>query len=145
MYDINNKDILSKFVEDFKRVQQGGFKKAEVQELTDGVWWDWFCRDTSLPRKTEKLGVKVCIIAKSPKINPNTMYVFFKNNSSFPGGLYDDFRICDRKTQNVIYTISPAMPLRNGKKVASVSGSENKFKEPLVEGSWEDVKKFFKV
>lgn len=143
MYDINNNDILSKFVEDFKRVQKDGFKKAELQELTNGVWWDWFCRDTSLPNKTIKLGIKVCSIAKSPRINPNTMYVFFKNNSIFCGGLYDDFRICSRKDKEVIYNICPNSPRARGK--AQVFGKENKFKDPLVEGTWADVKKYFKV
>ena len=143
MYDIS-KDTLSKFVEDFKRVQQGGFKKGELQDLTDGVWWDWFCRDSSLPNKTTKLGVKVCAIAKSPKINPNTSYVFFKNNAPMSGGTYDDFRICDRKTKDVLYNVCPKQPAGRGGK-ATVHGPENKFKEPLAEGTWEDIKKYFKV
>ena len=45
------------------------------------------------------------------------------------GPLYDDFRICDLETGNVIYTVVPSY---NGQ--SEVWGSANDFKEPLFEG-----------
>lgn len=105
-------------------------------------WYDWFCNESSLPNKTKVLGKKVKQIAESPKINKETMYVWFKNNCPLNGPLYDDFRFADIKTGNVQYTISPRSG-HTGK--AEVWGRENDFECPLVEGKWKDIKEFFGV
>ena len=90
-------------------------------------FYDWFCKDSSL--KNNK------------RFDPNTTYVFFKNNCPCNGGLYDDFRICDIETGSVLYTVTPRDPHEKGK--ASVWSYENDFEEPLIIGSWVEVKKFF--
>ena len=56
--------------------------------------------------------------------------------------MYDDFRICDRETDDVKYTISPKDTHQNG--LASVYGRDNNFLTPLALGTWNDVKNFFK-
>lgn len=106
-------------------------------------WYDWFCRDTSLRNKTIKLTKKLKSILKSSKINQDTMYVFFKNNCPFYGSLYDDFRICDIATGDVIFTIVPACGHDNSRGKAYVYGRENDFAAPLAYGTWKDVKNFF--
>lgn len=111
----------------------------------DAGWYDWFCRDTSLAAKTQKLGKKVLQLMKSSKIDIEKNYVFFKNNCPMNGSLYDDFRICDMETGNVIYTITPSCGHNSNKGTAEVWGPENSFFEPLVSGSWKDVKTFFEV
>lgn len=108
-------------------------------------WYDWFCRDTSLAAKTQKLGKKVVQLMNSEKIDVEKNYVFFKNNCPMRGSLYDDFRICDIETGNVLYTITPSCGHTVNKGVAEVWGRENDFKEPLVSGTWKDVKAFFGV
>lgn len=103
-------------------------------------FYDWFCKDSSLKNKAKTLVGRLQTILKNNKrFNPNTTYVFFKNNCS--NKLYDDFRICNIKTGEVLYTVTPRDPHENGK--ASIWSCENKFKEPLVIGSWTDIKKFF--
>ena len=57
------------------------------------------------------------------------------------GGLYDDFRICDIKSGEVIYTITP----RDNHGKATVWGRENNFDEPLAEGTWNHVTTFFGI
>ena len=118
-------------------------KDREIQ--VEAGWYDWFCKDTSLAHKTRILGKKVIQISKSSKINLDTMYVFFKNNCPMNGSLYDDFRICDLETGDVIYTITPSEGYTRTKGQASVWGKENDFKESLVQGTWKDVKKFFDI
>lgn len=108
-------------------------------------WYDWFCRDTSLAAKTQKLGKKVIQLMNSEKIDVEKNYVFFKNNCPGWGSLYDDFRICDIETGDVLYTITPASGHTSDKGRASVWGKENNFAFPLVEGNWRDVKAFFGV
>lgn len=109
-------------------------------EKRHGAWYDWFCKDTALPAKTEKLTTKLAQIANSPRINQDTMYVFFKNNCPMNGPLYDDFRVCDIASGDVIFTITPRCG-HSGK--AEVWGKLNDFKEPIIQGSWIDVKNFF--
>ena len=123
----------------------GEFQDTDVRTQCKAGWYDWFCKDSSLSAKTEKLGRKVLQIARSTKFNNDKVYVFFKNNCPLEGTLYDDFRICDIDTGDVIYTITPANGHKSDKGKANVWGRENTFEEPLVEGTWDDVKKFFGV
>lgn len=111
----------------------------------NNAWYDWFCNDKALPAKTVKLVNKLKRVVKSEKIDIDNNYVFFKNNCPCEGTLYDDFRICDLKTGEVIYTITPRSghTSMNGK--GTVWGKENNFNAPLIEGTWNDIKAFFDV
>jgi hypothetical protein len=132
-------------IEWIKKFDAGEYSDPGFDTQIKAGWYDWFCHDRSLRSKTYKLAPKVKKIAKSPKVNVERTYVFFKNNCPVHGSLYDDFRICDMETGDVIFTIVPRTghKVKNG--VAEVWGRENGFKGPLVEGTWEDVKKFFGV
>ena len=104
-------------------------------------FWDWFCSDKALAGKSRKLCGNVCVITKlTKKFDPKKVYVWFKNNCPCSGSLYDDLRISDLETHDVLYTIVPHDG-RTG--LSEVWGSENDFSKPLVEGTWEDVKQFF--
>ena len=105
-------------------------------------FYDWFCKDSSLKNRAKTLVGRIQTILKNNKrFNPNTTYVLFKNNCLCCGGLYDDFRICDIETGRVLYTVTPRDPHEKSK--ASIWSYENNFKEPLIVGSWIEVKKFF--
>jgi len=127
------------------RFLRGDFDRSDCKTQIEAGWHDWFCRDTSLEAKTRKLGNKVLQLMKSTKIDTEKNYVFFKNNCPMRGSLYDDFRVCDMESGDVIYTITPSCGHTVNKGVAEVWGRENEFKEPLVSGSWKDVKAFFGV
>lgn len=116
------------------------------------AWFDWFCKDHSLPGRTKRIMPKLRAVLMANgvgcRFDPRTSYVIFKNNCPVNGELYDDFRICDIKTGDVLYTVTP----RSGHKVnegqASVWGEFDSFGghdkiEPLIEGSWKDVLAFF--
>lgn len=135
---ININDFAVKFL-------NGSFDSPDVKTQAEAGWYDWFCRDTSLPAKTEKLGKKVVQLMRSGKIDCEKNYVFFKNNCPMVGSLYDDLRICDMETGNVIYTVIPSCGHESSKGEAQVWGEENDFDGPLVSGSWKDVKQFFGV
>ena len=120
----------------------GKFLSSNVHTQIRAGWYDWFCRDTSLAKKTEKLGPMVTRVAASSKIDIDKSYVFFKNNCPMNGPLYDDFRICDLDTGDVQYTVIPRSG-HSGK--AEVWGAENKFDGPIVKGTMRDVYKFFGV
>lgn len=107
------------------------------------LWYDWFCRETSLKRKGEALLKKLKAIASSNKFDNDKCYVFFKNNCPCYGSLYDDFRICDKETGDVLYCVVPKSGFKRDEGRAQVYGVDNDFKEPLVEGTWRDVKAWF--
>jgi len=116
------------------------FDSKNVGVQCDAGWYDWFCNDQSLLGRLKRMAPKVIKISKSKNLDPNSTYVWFKNNCPCRGGLYDDFRFADAKTGNTLYTISPD---NNGQ--SEVWGYENDFEKPLVEGSWKDVLLFFEV
>ena len=107
------------------------------------LWYDWFCRETSLKRKGEALLKKLKVIASSSKFDNDKCYVFFKNNCPCVGNLYDDFRICDKETGDVLYCVIPKSGFKRDEGRAQVYGVDNDFREPLVEGTWRDVKAWF--
>ena len=102
-------------------------------------FYDWFCKDSSLKNKAKVLFAKLKSVVRSGKFDPTKTYVFFRNNCPCSGKLYDDFRICDLATGHVLYTVSPS----NGRGKAEVWGVDNDFEDPLVEGTWREVKMWF--
>lgn len=127
------------------RFLRGDFDLNNRSVQIEAGWYDWFCRDTSLAAKTKNLGKKVLRLMKSSKIDIEKNYVFFKNNCPMIGSLYDDIRICDMETGDVLYTIIPSSGFSATKGRAEVWGRENCFNQPLVTGTWKDVKTFFGV
>ena len=92
-------------------------------------FYDWFCKDSSLERKANALFPKVKkFVAANPQIDILDTYVFFKNNCPMNGPLYDDFRICDIATGNVLYTVTPKCG-HSG--LAEIWGRGNNFKGPI--------------
>lgn len=119
----------------------GAFDAPDRVTQIKAGWYDWFCKDTSLARKTQTLGKKLNAVMHSPRFNVDECYVFFKNNCPMVGPLYDDFRICDIKTGDVIFTIIPKEP-RSGK--CEVWGRGNGFDGPMFSADkWSEVVKWF--
>jgi hypothetical protein len=91
-------------------------------------FYDWFCKDKALKAKAEKLFKQTKLFVKKFNIDIDKHYVFFKNNCPVNGPLYDDFRICDIETGDVIYNVT-AKSGHSGQ--AEIWGRENGFKEKL--------------
>lgn len=121
-------------------------------ELTDkeilNLWYDYFCKASSLVNKGRALIRKLKKIYKLNELSgrkyfdPNKTYVFFKNNCPFCGNLYDDFRICDLETREVIFTIQ--VNRYDQKHSAELWGLPNNFEGAILEGSIKDVYNYFK-
>jgi len=94
-------------------------------------FFDWFCKRTSLKAKSEKLFKIVKRWAKNKNVDTTYFYCIFKNNCPLNGPLYDDFRICDIETGDVIWTVIPKSGLTNQ---AEIWGYTNDFKGPIVTG-----------
>jgi len=95
-------------------------------------FYDWFCKDTSLKRKSDTLFKQVKrFVEANPNIDQDKHYVFFKNNCPMHGPLYDDFRICDIKEGHVIYNVT-AKSGHTGQ--AEVYSKAHGFNEPIRTG-----------
>jgi hypothetical protein len=112
--------------------------KDQLEAFSKGEWldrcfyfYDWFCKDASLERKARALMSKVKKFIKVMKVDVETTYVFFKNNCPLHGSLYDDFRICDVETGDVLWTVTPACGHNCTKGTADAWSPLNQFKEPL--------------
>lgn len=113
------------------------------------LWYDWFCKDRALVNKGKALLSRLSSINKANKVNkakfdPEKTYTFFKNNCPLSGCLYDDFRICDIETGDVIWTIIPKSGHYADEGMAILCGRINNFEGPVVEGSWKDIVNYFK-
>lgn len=128
-----------------KNFTAGMYDSKDVSTQIDAGWFDWFCSQYALAAKTQFLGHKLMTILNSKKFDNDKTYVWFKNNCPVVGPLYDDFRIADLQTGDVIFTIQHLLKGSHGSAKAhwEVYGRENDFAQALVEGSWNDVKKYF--
>jgi hypothetical protein len=133
---------LRKWLENY---ENGIYNAKDVHTQIDAGWWDWFCTDASLARRLRLIAPKVKKIAKSAKINPDKVFIFFKNNCPMRGHVYDDFRICDLTTGDVIWTIVPRSECESIFGKAEVWGKENDFEKAIVLGSLKEVYSFFGV
>ena len=125
--------------------QLDAFKEGKIID-SDGLeskcfnFYDWFCKDSSLKNKAFQLFPKVKKFIKLKNIDPNTVYVFFKNNCPVYGSTYDDFRICDIKTGDVVFTVTPSSGFERKRGQCEVWGKENDFKEPIMTfDKWGDM------
>ena len=107
-------------------------------------FYDWFCKDSSLERKAHALFPKVKrFLAAYPEIDILSTYVFFKNNCPMVGSLYDDFRIVDIESGNVLFTVTPSRVIKTGNRryahsqrqtESEIWARSNDFKEPIKVG-----------
>lgn len=108
------------------------------------LFFDWFCKESAIKNKAIKLFRNVKGIANSSKFDATKCSVCFKNNyawySNGAEGMYDDFRICDIESGDVIFCVTPR---DLGSKIGNVYGKENDFSEPLFEGTWMEIKRWF--
>jgi hypothetical protein len=128
--------------------QLNAFESGQIMD-SDGTvgncfnFYDWFCKDSSLERKAHALFPRVKRFLKEhPEIDTQSTYVFFKNNCPVVGSLYDDFRIVDIESGNVLFTVTPFRVINPGKRYghsyretkSEIWGRSNDFKEPLKVG-----------
>ena len=95
-------------------------------------FFDWFCKDTSLKNKAMSLMPKVIKFAEVMNIDLDAHNVIFKNNCPVFGSLYDDFRICHIKDEEVVWTVTPKTGHRvEDGMLSQVWGRINNFEEPV--------------
>lgn len=123
----------------FEAFNQGRIVDSNGNENSCFNFYDWFCSDKSLERKSKKLYRAAIKFCEKFNVDLEKHYVFFKNNCPMNGPLYDDFRICDIESGDVIYNVTPKSG-HTGQ--AEIYSAENGFKEALH--SAENLRTIFK-
>ena len=120
--------------------------KTLTNDDVEDLWYDWFCKDKAILNKGKTLLCRLSSINKANKgkFDPEKTYTFFKNNCPLRGRLYDDFRICDIETGDVIWTIIPKSGHYSDEGKAILWGKVNDFEGPVLEGTWKDIVNYFK-
>lgn len=128
-----------------ERFANGEFDSYRHETQLMAGWYDWWCRNSELPRKTQMLGRKVTSIKDSKRFDKTKVYVFFKNNCPVVGPLYDQFSICDLATGDVLFCIQHLERGSHGCERAhwEVYDATAGFSDPVVNGTWNDVKRYF--
>ena len=90
------------------REQFAAFEKGEYLD-TCFYFYDWFCNDKSLERKSKGLMAKAKKFAALMNIDLDTHYIWFKNNCPMHGTLYDDFRFARVDNSDTVWTVQPAL------------------------------------
>ena len=93
---------LHRWIDEFL---EGNFDSSDVKTQIRAGWYDWFCKDSSLVKKTAKMGNIIKQLREGGKVNLSDWYVWFKNNCPLNGPLYDDFRFASLETGDVMFTI----------------------------------------
>ena len=119
--------------------------KTQLESFANGIYldsdgteshcfnfYDWFCNDSSLKAKADRLFKATATFAKKFEIDLNTHYVFFKNNCPMNGSLYDSFSIVDIESSDVAYWVTPKSGHTG---MAEICGKANDFKDPLYSGN----------
>lgn len=100
MIDTKKEITLREWIENFNR---GDYDKDDFDAQVGAGWYDWFCKNESLPKRLAVMGK---IIAKfdNPFLLDNYR-VWFKNNCPMTGPLYDDMRFepLDDSMRNKMY------------------------------------------
>lgn len=115
--------------------------KPITNGIIEDLWFDWFCKDSALINKGISLFKKLKAISKSSKFDNDKCYIFFKNSMTGYGRLFDELKICDIETGDVVYTI---LPNGRGDGYPEVWGVDNDFAEPILKvNTWRELKAWF--
>jgi hypothetical protein len=109
--------------------REGKYLDSDGTESFCYNFYDWFCKEDKLQHKADTLFVLAQELVNKLNIDTEKYYVFFKNNCTGGGTLYDDLRICDIETGMVVWNFTP----KSGhSRLAELYFAELGFKEPMA-------------
>ena len=87
-------------------LNKGSWDSKSLETMCNAGWYDWFCKEKSLPARLAAMIPMVRAAAASPLIDSEKVYVFFKNNCPMNGRLYDSFSICELRSGDVLFWVT---------------------------------------
>lgn len=104
-------------------------------------FYDWFCRDSSLPNKKAKLDTKLLKLSTSPKLDTSKLYCYYKNSCPLNGSLYDQIFLANLDTGDVEYCITPNDPHSNNYPTVYIPSNDTE----LMFNTWSELLNYFEV
>jgi len=142
----NNPDVvdgeykLSAWVRKYKN---GDFNGNSLLVQRDLGWYDWWCKEESLPNRFKALAPKVVEAVEANVVDPDKHYVFFKNVCPMVGPTYDSFRICDLETGKVQLCFSHVLKgSHNSEHTHWELDDFRSAEKKEISGTWRDIKKY---
>ena len=80
-----------------------------VDEYGAGLFYDWFCSERSLKNKALNFIPLLKFLVKNNEIDGDKTRVIFKNNCPCFGSLYDDLRVIDIETDDMVMGVAPRL------------------------------------
>lgn len=114
-----------------ERFNKGDFNAKDVATQIEAGWYDWFCKDSSLAKKTKRMGNIIKLFIEGGRIDLDLHYVWFKNICPLGGPLYDDFRIAEIETNDIVFRVQ--IDSYREEERYTVYGKFNDFDKPLFE------------
>ena len=87
------------------RYARGDFNNGDYKTMCRAGWYDWFCKDSSLKNRLDKMAKIIMKLETSDRIDIDKLGVWFKNNCPLSYLTYDDFRLYDLNTGDNEYVI----------------------------------------
>lgn len=115
---------IREWVERFKR---GEFESQDLAVQVEAGWHDWFCMDSSLPKRLRFLGSIVERLQDGGKVDLDNSYVFFRNCLPLAGIPYDCIKVCDIETYKVQFVLTIGAPYENNGMRYHLYSSRNGF------------------
>jgi len=117
--------------------------KANTEEYMDNgnyFFYDWFCSDKALKIKSKLLMTKAERVVAKLGLDPETHYVFLKNNCPMNGRLYDSFSICTYDEQgDVVIWCAPSLGYASEMGMAELVDFRNEVKREVKASSWKEL------
>lgn len=92
------------------KAQLAAFRAQAPEYVNDSYFFfDWFCQEKALKIKSKLLMTKAEKVMSKLGLDPETHYVFLKNNCPAVGKLYDSFSICKVENGDVVIWCAPSL------------------------------------
>lgn len=122
-----------------------GYYSISRESMLDAGWYDWFCSNKALYGRLKRMVDQLKALLPSSKIDLDKHYVWFKNGCPCVGHLYDQIHISALdENDKTHWCIIPHSGFKKTFGESEVWNPELNFENPVLVGTWKDVKNYFK-
>lgn len=124
------------------KAQLEAFRNQTEEYVKDSYFfYDWFCSEKALKIKSKLLMTKAEKVMSKLGLDPETHYVFLKNNCPMNGKLYDSFSICKHDEEgDVVVWVAPSLGFKHQEgKAQLVDFRESSEGKETLANSWKEL------